>query len=121
MIIGDLDPSTSLSSQFHEKTGPIVLINTIIVPRENMTEFLDTFREDAAFMKGSPGLISTQLHRGTADSQLLVNVAIWESTEALFNAYTQPEFQQAAAKYPEGVTAYPHIFEKIAIEGICVA
>jgi heme-degrading monooxygenase HmoA len=121
MIIGDLDPSTPLSSQFQTKTGPIVLINTIIVPRENMEEFLTIYREDAAFMKGSPGLISTQLHRGTADSQLLVNVAIWESTEALFTAYTQPEFQKAAGKYPEGVTAYPHIFEKVAVEGVCVA
>jgi quinol monooxygenase YgiN len=121
MIIDDMDPSTPLFSQFQEKTGPITLINTIIVPREMMEKFLTVFREDASFMKASPGLISTQLHRGTADSQLLVNVAVWESTEALFAAYSQPEFQAAAGKYPDGITAYPHIFEKIAVEGVCVA
>jgi quinol monooxygenase YgiN len=121
MEIGDLDPTTPLSSQFQEKTGPITLINTIIVPRERMEEFLIAFREDAAFMKASPGLISTQLHRGTADSQLLVNVAVWESTAALFAAYTQPEFQESTSKYPDGITAYPHIFERIAVEGVCVA
>lgn len=121
MKIDDLDPTTPLASQFPEKNGPISLINTIIVPREVMADFLATFRGDALFMKASPGFISTQLHRGTADSQVLVNVAVWESTQALVAAYSKPEFQEAVSKYPDGVVAYPHIFEKVAIEGVCVA
>lgn len=121
MKIEDLDPSTPLASQFGAKTGPITLINTIVVPREDMPEFLAIFQEDASYMKASPGFISTQLHRGTADSQVLVNVAVWESTEALVAAYSKPEFQASAGKYPDGIVAYPHILQKIAVDGVCVS
>jgi len=121
MKIDDLDPSTPLMSQLHEQDSPITLINTIIVPREMMDEFLTVYQQDAAFMKASPGFISTQLHRGTADSQVLVNVAVWESTAALAAAYLNPEFQAAASKYPDGIVAYPHVFKKIPVEGVCVA
>lgn len=121
MKVDHLDPSTPLMSQFQEKTGPITLINTISVPRELMAEFMVAFQEDASYMKSSPGFISAQLHRGTADSQLLVNVAVWESTEALFAAFSNPEFQAKASQYPDGIVAYPHVFEKIAVDGVCVA
>jgi heme-degrading monooxygenase HmoA len=116
-----LDPSTTLASQFQEETGPIVLINTFFVPRDVIDEFLAIWQEDAAFMKTSPGFISTQLHRGTANSQLLVNIAVWESTEALSRALANPGFREKAGRFPDGIVTYPHIFEKIAVEGVCVA
>jgi quinol monooxygenase YgiN len=119
--IDTLDPSTPLASQFQEKTGSIVLINTFFVPRQLMAEFLKIWQDDASFMKASPGFISTQLHRGTADSQLIVNIAVWESTAALFRAHSDPEFRAKASKMPDGIVAYPHIFEKIAVENVCVA
>jgi heme-degrading monooxygenase HmoA len=121
MKIDDLDPSTPFSSQLQERTGPVSLVNMIIVPRKLEEEFLTIWREDASFMKASPGFISTQLHRGTAHSQLLVNVAVWESTKALFTAFSNPRFQEAVSRYPDGIVAYPHIFEKVAVEGVCVA
>lgn len=122
MIIENLDPQSPLEAQFQETTGPITLINTIFVPRElDLDEFLATWREDASYMKAQPGCISTQLHQGTAGSQLLVNVAIWESTQALVTAFSNPEFQAKVSKYPEGVVAYPHVFEKVAVDGVCVA
>jgi len=121
MKIEELDPTTPLMAQLQQKTGPITLINTVTVPREMREKFLETWREDASFMKAQPGFISTQLHQGTADSQVMVNVAVWESSEALFRAFSDPEFQKASSKYPEGIVAYPHVFEKVAIEGLCVA
>ena len=119
--IGTLDPSTPLASQFQAETGPIVLINTFFVPRQVTDEFLKLWQDDASFMKASPGFISTQLHRGTAGSQLLVNIAVWESTAALFRAHSDPEFREKAGRMPDGVVAYPHVIEKIAVENICVA
>jgi heme-degrading monooxygenase HmoA len=119
--IDTLDPSTPLASQFQEKTGPIVLINTFFVPRQVMAEFLEFWQDDASFMKASPGFISTQLHRGTADSQLVVNIAVWESTAALFRAHSDPKFREKAGKMPDGIVAYPHVYEKIAVENVCVA
>jgi quinol monooxygenase YgiN len=121
MNIASLDPTTSFPAQLQQETGPITLVNVFVVPAERQEAFLAAWKEDAGFMKGRPGCISTQMHSGTADSQLLINIAIWESTQALFAAFSTPEFQAAAARYPEGITAYPHIFQKVAIPGICVA
>lgn len=117
----DLDPTTSFMSQLREETGPIVLVNTFFVPREKTEEFLACWREDAAFMKSCPGFISAQLHRGTAGSQLAVNIATWESTEALARAHSNPEFRARSSKHPDGVVVYPHVYQKIAVEGICGA
>jgi heme-degrading monooxygenase HmoA len=119
--MANLDPSTTLASQFQEKTGPIVLINTFFVPRDVMAEFLAIWQGTALFMKACPGSITTQLHRGTADSQLLVNTSVWESTEALAHAHADPRFREQSGKFPDGIITYPHIYQKIAVEGICVA
>ena len=117
----NLDPSTTLASQFQEKTGPIMLINTFFVPRDVTEEFLAIWRGTALFMKACPGSISTQLHRGTANSQLLVNTSVWESTEALARAHADPKFSEQSGKFPDGIITYPHICQKIAVEGVCVA
>jgi quinol monooxygenase YgiN len=119
--IAHLDPSTPMPAQFEEKAGPIVLVNTFFVPRDKIDEFLTQWKDDAQFMKAQPGFISTQMHRGVGGSQLLVNIGIWESTEDLARAHANPEFQALARKLPEGVVAHPHIFQKIAVEGVCVA
>jgi hypothetical protein len=49
-----------------------------------------------------------------------VNVAVWESSQALGEAFRSPEFQQRAARYPESAVAAPHVFQKVAVPGICV-
>ncbi|WP_412798530.1 hypothetical protein [Streptomyces sp. MS19] len=53
------------------------------------------------------------MHKGTAYSRLLMNVAVRESTEALATAFGSPEFQRMAAEFPQDVVSYPHVFEQI--------
>jgi hypothetical protein len=48
-------------------------------------------------------------------------VAIWESAAALGRAIRSPEFQARIANYPETTVATPHVFEKVAVPGICVS
>ncbi|KUL38483.1 antibiotic biosynthesis monooxygenase [Streptomyces sp. NRRL F-4489] len=108
-----LDPTTPMFAQFKEETGPIVLANTFVVPKERTEAFLALFRRQAEFMRAQPGFVSSQLHKGTAGSQLLMNVAVWESTEALATAFGSPEFQRMAAEFPDDIVSYPHIFEQI--------
>jgi quinol monooxygenase YgiN len=72
-------------------------------------------------MKRQPGFISTQLHRGIASSGAFVNIAVWESASALASAVRSPELQAFAARYPDGAIARPHLFQKIAVPGICIA
>lgn len=117
----NLDPTTPLFAQFREKTGPIVLANTFIVPKDRAESFLAHWKKQAEFMKAQPGFVSLQMHQGTAGSLQFMNVAIWESTEALAKALGNPQFQAMSAQVPDDIVSYAHIFEKIAVEGLCEA
>lgn len=116
-----LDPSTPFETQLKAGTGPVVLVNTFFVPEGEAEKVLELWQDDALYMKRQPGYISAQLHRGVGGSNLLANVAVWESTEALVNAFTSEEFQAKHNVYPEGIVMYPHVFTKIAVDGVCVA
>ncbi|MFF1924711.1 antibiotic biosynthesis monooxygenase family protein [Streptomyces sp. NPDC058221] len=108
-----LDANTPMFAQLKEKTGPIVLANTFFVPKESAEAFLVLFGRQAEFMRAQPGFVSLQMHKGTGSSQLLMNVAVWESTAALGAALGSPEFQRMAAEFPGDIVSYPHIFEQI--------
>lgn len=117
----DLDPSTPFQSQLSQGTGPVILVNTFIVPKGGMDKFLELWRVTAEYMKNCPGHITTQLHRGIGGSNALVNVAVWESTDALLHAHANPEFREKIKDYPDGTVSCPHIYQKVAVEGVCVA
>jgi heme-degrading monooxygenase HmoA len=117
----EMDPRVTFAEQLQQETGPVVLINTFTVAPEDADRLLAVWAEDAAFMKRQPGYISTQLHRGTAGGSVFVNVAVWESAAALRAAFFSPEFQAQVARYPESATTSPHLFEQVAVPGICVA
>lgn len=117
----EMDDATTFMQQLQEDTGPIVLINEFNVASEDVESFLEVWADDAAFMKAQPGFISTQLHRGTAGSSTFVNVAVWESSRALGQAFASPAFQERAGRYPESAVGAPHVFQKVAVPGICVA
>ncbi len=120
ITLAEMDPRVTFAAQLQQETGPVVLINTFTVAPEEADRLLAVWAEDAAFMKRQPGFISTQLHRGIAGSTAFVNVAVWESAAALRAAFFSPEFRAHVARYPDGTTS-PHLFEKVAVAGICVA
>ncbi|MEU5435038.1 antibiotic biosynthesis monooxygenase family protein [Streptomyces sp. NPDC020719] len=117
----EVDESTPYTEQLQERTGPVVLINTFTVPEGKAEEFLALWRRDAAYFTEQPGFISTQMHRGVGGSRVLVNVAVWESAAHLAAAHAGPGFRATGEGYPEGCTVSPHLYEKVAVDGICVA
>jgi heme-degrading monooxygenase HmoA len=121
MQLREMDEQITYMQQLQEEGGPVVLMNQFNVAPDDVERFLEVWAADAAFMKQQPGFISTQLHRGTAGSTTFVNVAVWESPRALGEAFRSEEFQQRVAEYPENAVAAPHVFEKVAVPGICVA
>jgi quinol monooxygenase YgiN len=121
MQLREMDARVTYAQQLHQDTGPIVLINQFNVAPEDAGRLLEAWAEDAAYMKQQPGFISTQLHRGTAGSTTFVNVAVWESARALGAAFSSPEFQRSVERYPPSTVATPHVFEQVAVPGICVA
>jgi heme-degrading monooxygenase HmoA len=121
MPLREMDERVTYLQQLQEEDGPVVLINQFIVAPEDTGRFVEAWADDASFMKQQPGLISTQLHRGTAGSTTFVNVAVWESARALGRAFGSPEFQARLARYPDSTVAAPHVFKKVAVPGICAA
>jgi len=121
MQLESLDPDTSFEAQLGEDTGPVVVVNTFIVPEGLMDAVIKNWQQDGDFMKAQPGFISAQMHRGVGGSNLLMNVAVWESTAAVARAFASPAFHQAVHQYPDGIRVLPHVYRKVAVPGVCVA
>ena len=121
MQLREMDDRVTYAQQLQHDRGPIVLVNVFNVAPEDADGLLAAWADDAAHMKRQPGFISTQLHRGIAGSATFINVAVWESAQALGRAFSSPEFQCNIERYPDSTVAAPHAFERIAGPGICVA
>ncbi|SFQ23601.1 Heme-degrading monooxygenase HmoA [Bradyrhizobium sp. Ghvi] len=116
-----LDPAFPIERQIGIDASPVVLVNVFTLEKADDQSFLQTWQNDAAFMKRQPGFISTQLHRAIGDSPTYLNYAVWESTAHFRAAFTHPEFRAKIAAYPSSAVASPHLFQKVAVPGICVA
>ena len=118
----EMDATVSLADQLCDDTnGPIVLVNTFVVPPEDADALLNAWSRDAAIMKRQPGFVSTQLHRGTTGSGTFLNYAVWQSTAHFRDAFANPEFRAQLGAYPDSATASPHLFRKVEVPGICGA
>ena len=120
-LLRPLDPAFPIDRQLAVDATPVVLVNLVTLDKADEPRFLEAWQNDAAFMKRQPGFISTQLHRAIGDSSTYVNLAVWESTAHYRTAFTHPEFKASLAAYPSSVVATPHLFQRIAVPGICVA
>ena len=120
-MLRPLDPAFPIERQLSTEASPIVLINLFTVDKIDEPALLTAWAHDAEFMKLQPGFISTQLHRAIGGSCAYLNYAIWETTAAFRAAFSHPEFQSRLSAYPSSAVAAPHLFQKIAVPGICVA
>jgi heme-degrading monooxygenase HmoA len=116
----EMDENVTLADQLSTETGPVILVNKFNVAPEDADALLEAWAADAAYLKQKPGFISTQLHRGVNGSSVFLNYAVWESMEAFRNAFSDPQFQATFARYPESTVGSPHLFQKVAVPGICV-
>jgi heme oxygenase (mycobilin-producing) len=98
-------------------TGPITLINVFEIDSRDVELFLREWRERAQFMGRQPGFRSLRLHRAlNPDSRFqLINVAEWDSPEALQTATAQGFFQQSAQRSVQdfAVTAHPAVYRVV--------
>jgi heme-degrading monooxygenase HmoA len=118
--LAELDDRVPLGDQLAQEVGPVILINTFHVAPEDADALLEAWAADAAYLKQQPGFISAQLHRGIGGSGVFLNHAVWESVQAFRNAFGDPQFQATFARYPDSTVASPHLFQKVAVPGICV-
>lgn len=116
-----LDPAFPIQRQIAIEAAPVVLVNVFTLDKADEPTFLEVWRDDAEFMKRQPGFISTQLHRAIGESPTYLNTAVWESTAAFRAAFSHPEFVAKLSAYPSSAVATPHLFQKVAVPGVCVA
>ncbi|RQR59611.1 antibiotic biosynthesis monooxygenase [Burkholderia sp. Bp9125] len=115
-----LDPEFPIERQLPIEAAPAILVNVFTLDIADEPAFLQAWQEDAAFMKRQPGFISTQLHRAIGERPTYLNYAVWESTAHFRAAFTHPEFRAKLTAYPASAVASPHLFQKVAVPGICV-
>jgi heme-degrading monooxygenase HmoA len=116
----EMDERVTLAEQMGQDIGPVILVNQFTVGEEDADQLLRAWAADAAWMKQQPGFISTQLHRGVGGSCVFLNYAVWESTESFRRAFANPAFQSSLGSYPSSTVTSPHLFQKVAVPGICV-
>lgn len=116
-----MDPAFPISRQLGLETGPVVLVNLFTLDKADEVAMLQVWTEDAQIMQRQDGFISTQLHRAIGEGCAYLNYAIWESTAAFQAAFANPDFRAKFTDYPSSVVTSPHLFEKIAVPGICIA
>ena len=120
-LMRPLDPAFPIERQLAIDASPVVLVNVFTLDKADEQTFLQAWQDDAVFMKQQPGFISTQLHRAVGESPTYLNYAVWESTADFRAAFMQPEFRASLSAYPSSAVASPHLFQKVAVPGVCVA
>jgi|SRR5882724_9331825 len=120
-LLRPLDPAFPIDRQLAIDAAPVVLVNVFTLDQADEQTFFRAWQNDAAFMKQQPGFISTQLHRAIGESATFLNYAVWESTADFRAAFTDPQFRAKLSAYPSSAVASPHLFQKLAVPGICVA
>ena len=120
-LLRPLDPAFPIERQIAIEASPVVLVNVFTLDKADEQAFLRVWQDDAAFMKKQPGFISTQLHRAIGESPTYLNYAVWETTADFRAAFGHPDFRAKLSTYPSSAVASPHLFQKVAVSGICVA
>jgi heme-degrading monooxygenase HmoA len=120
-LMRPLDPDFPIERQLALDATGVVLVNLFTLDRTDEQTILQAWQNDAAFMKRQPGFISTQLHRAIGENPTYLNYAVWESTADFRAAFSHPEFRAKLSAYPSSAVASPHLFQKFAVPGICVA
>ena len=116
-----------LDRAFHRRqlgidAGPVVLVNIFTLDKADEQSFLKVWQDDAVFMKRQPGFISTQLHRAIGESPTYLNYAVWETTadfRAAFARACRSDRRSPPVPLPSSLS--PHLFQKVAVSGVCVA
>jgi heme-degrading monooxygenase HmoA len=121
MKIIEVDEKVTRDEQLQQDVGTVTQIVTYTVNPEDTDQFLRTWAYVAEIAKKStPGVISAQLYRGIAGSNVFTSNLVFESTEAIRQLYKNPDFPAKLSEFPPRTVAAPHLFRKVAVPGICV-
>jgi predicted ester cyclase len=114
--LASLDSATPFGAQLARASGPVLLVIAYVVPENAEAAMRELWTEDVARMAARPGFLSAQRYPGAGGSRMWHTTVEWKSPHhlaaALDAAGADAELQAKAAKVPEGVVAYPNLFER---------
>ncbi len=96
---------------------PVTFVNVFELDPDKVDDFVVGWKERGEFMRRQPGFRSFRLHRALSPdaSYQLVNVAVWDSLDAVRAATGKPEFQamirEVGATF--GAVAHPGVYTTI--------
>ena len=99
-------------------SGPVTFINVFELDPDDLDDFIEGWKHRGEIMRAQPGFRSFNLHRALSpdSSYQLVNVAEWDSVEALQAATQNEQFQasirEAATRFH--VVAHPGVYLTVA-------
>ncbi|MFF5033069.1 antibiotic biosynthesis monooxygenase family protein [Nocardia salmonicida] len=117
----ELCPGSTFKSQLAATDGPFTLLDIVIAPQGGVDTAIAAWSETTQFMRQRSGLLRADLYRGSAGSNVLINLAVWESAAALLEAVEDPGFAAVTGGYPPGSTCTRQAIVPVAVAGICVA
>ncbi|GAA0895222.1 MULTISPECIES: antibiotic biosynthesis monooxygenase family protein [Streptomyces violaceusniger group] len=116
----DLCPDVPLAEQLRATNGAFTLQDTFVVPEGAVDQAIHAYQEIGAYMKGHSGFIQAQLYRGLGSSNVLVDLAVWETAGALRDALSAPDFPALLAYYPAGTRCFQLVLHRAAVSNVCV-
>ena len=78
----------------------VFMINVITVPEAESEEFLKRWDRITEYMCRQPGFIRTNLYRRFDNPERWVNVAVFESTDAIRAAFLTEDFERLTKDHP---------------------
>ena len=118
-LFSPLDENFPLDRQLEIDAGPVVLANIFTMAPEDEQGFFEAWVRDIHVLKELPGFVSVQIHRAVGDSSTYLVYSTWESVKAFRTAFRHPDFLDTLPAFPSSVISKPHLFQKVAVPGIC--
>ncbi|ATL88125.1 antibiotic biosynthesis monooxygenase family protein [Streptomyces malaysiensis] len=116
----DLCPDVPLAEQFRATPGAFTLLDIFVVPDGAVDQATHAYQKIGTYLKGRRGFIQAQLYRGIGSSNVLVNLAVWETVGALRDALPDPDFPAVPAHYPAGTRCFRQVLHRAAVPNVCV-
>ena len=113
-----IDPEGRMATPKAGQDGPVVLVNSFVVPEGRDERFLELWTETSEYFRAQPGFVSLKLHRAVStDAQYrYVNVATWDSAAHYAAPHQTDEFrrlvtQEGWREFPSSPTLYEVVLE----------
>jgi heme-degrading monooxygenase HmoA len=108
-----VDPEDRMATPEDGQSGPVVLMNSFVVPAGRDERFMELWLETSEYFRAQPGFVSLKLHRAVStDAQYrYVNVATWESAASYAAPHQTDEFRRLVTQdgwkeFPSSPTLY---------------